>query len=266
MSARHNNYTGIKVNTFMIGNSKCGTTSLFKMLENHPDIKASNIKEPIFFNTNEYAQGYEYYLEKYFDNWNKSKIMLDASTQNMLCKYVAKRIYNYNPNAKFIVCIRNPIERAYAQWIMHNYYRPGYTHKTFEEAITNNYINFNPDIFTLEYERMITFDGINESYRKTYIEQGLYYRNIQPYIELFNSNQIFFIDFEDIINNNQRMVKKLFNFLNIEYYSENNIGWFKKQDESNMPKFKLYPLQIWKHDSNKLSNLLGIDFIGKWYK
>ena len=48
-------------NLFVIGAPKCGTTSILKYLDQHPEIFVSDIKEPHYFNKD---SGHRYYFEE----------------------------------------------------------------------------------------------------------------------------------------------------------------------------------------------------------
>lgn len=250
---------------FLLGAMKSGTTSMFNFLNGHPDICTSIEKEPLFYNSNEFRFGYNYhYGNQYRVNYMEEKVLLEGSGQNLICKYVAERIKMFNPNAKFIVCVRDPNKRAFSHWQMQKNYRPGYTYDKYSVAIKKNLEIFDPDVFSLESERMASFDGRNESYRPTFIEHGLYYRNIQPYVKLFGLENIFFIDFDDIKNSNPEMIVELANFLEIKlgWY---NIPWSNHGVENNKISIINQAEQIWIKDAEQFSKLTGIDFVEKWY-
>src|SRR5882724_12073262 len=95
------------VNCFLIGSPKSGTTSLADTLSQHPDICLVEDKEPRFFSHDSiFEKGFDYYHNKFRTKAN-SKIFLDASTtysEHFLERYKrsARRIFEYNPNAKII--------------------------------------------------------------------------------------------------------------------------------------------------------------------
>lgn len=110
-----------KPNFFIIGAPKCGTTSLAAWLAEHPQIFMSPIKEPQFFNKDvgfpmKSLQAYE----KLFKDASSGHIAVGEATVLYLYSKVAVRnILDYNPDAKFIVCLRNPVDMAYSlheQW------------------------------------------------------------------------------------------------------------------------------------------------------
>jgi hypothetical protein len=103
-----------KPNFFIIGAPKCGTTSLSKYLREHPNIFFSDPKEPgyfctDFFKKSRYVFTEKRYLEKYFKGAAGYKRVGEGSTAYLYSKDAVKNILRFNPEAKFIVMIRNPI-------------------------------------------------------------------------------------------------------------------------------------------------------------
>ncbi|AHM59904.1 hypothetical protein D770_08205 [Flammeovirgaceae bacterium 311] len=99
----------------IIGAMKCGTSSLFDYLKIIPQVCPALTKEPEFFSEH---QGHRYHVEVYdklFNfNANKHKYVLEASTG--YTKYpmepnVARKIFEYGINPKFIYIVRNPFDR-----------------------------------------------------------------------------------------------------------------------------------------------------------
>ena len=106
-------------NFLIIGAARSGTTTLYNCLKKHPLIYLPKNKRPephFFLKNKEFKKGYEYYIGKYFFNSSLNQIKGEASTSYLFQKYVPSRIYKYIPNCKFIIMLRNPVERAYSHW------------------------------------------------------------------------------------------------------------------------------------------------------
>jgi hypothetical protein len=106
-----------KPNFFIIGAPKCGTTSLAHWLAEHPNIYMPKVKEPHHFNTDDnhlvYKNRDDY--ESLFSNVSEMHYAIgEASVWYLYSSQAVKNIEQYNPLAKYIVCIRNPIEMAYS--------------------------------------------------------------------------------------------------------------------------------------------------------
>jgi hypothetical protein len=106
-----------KSNLFIIGAPKCGTTSMAVYLSKHPKIFLSPFKEPHYFNTDsDYRFTFsQSQYHKNFESANKEhKYIMDASVWYLYSKRAVKEIIQYNPAAKFIVMLRNPIDMFYS--------------------------------------------------------------------------------------------------------------------------------------------------------
>jgi len=102
-------------NFFIIGAPKCGTTSLAKWLGDHPGIYMSPIKEPNYFNTDDktcFVRSLRQY-EALFHSARESHIAVgEASAWYLFSREAVPNILRYNPESRFIVMVRNPIEMA----------------------------------------------------------------------------------------------------------------------------------------------------------
>lgn len=108
----------MKPNFFIVGAPKCGTTSLASWLSEHPDVFMSANKEPKFFDTDhlnihrptpaEYGRLFA---------GAKASAIGEASTWYLLSAEAVPNILRYNPDARFIACVRDPVEMAFS---LHN--------------------------------------------------------------------------------------------------------------------------------------------------
>jgi hypothetical protein len=103
-------------NLFMLGGPKCGTTSFQEYLAGHPQIFMSEPKEPCYFdkdlpfpasprNDAEYMRCFEGASDRH-------RVIGEASTNYLYSKLAVPGILAFNPAARFIVMLRNPIEMA----------------------------------------------------------------------------------------------------------------------------------------------------------
>lgn len=106
-----------KPDFFIIGAPKCGTTSLAAWLADHPQVYMSSAKEPHFFNTDE-PHHLSRSLSKYENLFEGAEIehraVGEASTGYLLSQVAVSNILNYNADARFIVCLRNPVDMAFS--------------------------------------------------------------------------------------------------------------------------------------------------------
>ncbi len=118
-------------NVFLVGAMKSGTTHLSELLDDHPAIFMSSPKEPCHFVDGKalrrvwhyrWQQGYWRSEQEYlrlFANAGGAPVIAEASTvyaHAPLCGGVPRRILNFNPEARFIYIMRDPIERSISHY------------------------------------------------------------------------------------------------------------------------------------------------------
>lgn len=199
----------VKLPDFIIvGVSRSGTTSLYRALIQHPRIFFPSRKEPFFFNG------------PYFENYNEDKsaigtideyIQLFAgASEEMIGEASTTYLYSFEtviPNLKkiygikykdikIIIMLRNPAERAFSQYKL--YVRDVTESLDFEEAIKADVIERRREIHT----------GYD------YVGFGMYYTQVKAFLEHFSNVKVFI--YEDFRNNNMKVIKEIFRFLNVD--------------------------------------------------
>lgn len=105
-------------NTFIIGAPKCGTTSLAHYLETHPSVFFSKPKEPLYWCSEFSKLAHEPEFEnlddylRLFSNANPDlhNVIAEGSTRYLISECAVPDILKFNPNSKFIVMLRKPVE------------------------------------------------------------------------------------------------------------------------------------------------------------
>lgn len=178
-----------KVDFIGIGAPKAGTTWLFNCLSAHPEICTGKVKEIGFFLNENYEKGLPWYLN-HFEHCNTNYVSGEF-TPNYLrnAEIVAPRIKEHFPNAKLIVSLRNPIERFLSQHY-------------FEYAMGRHGV-LNPE-------------EIPEERLKRILDQGLYYKNLSTFLDLFPENQVLVLIYRDIEENPREQLAKVYKFLGVD--------------------------------------------------
>jgi len=129
-----------KPNFFIVGAPKCGTTSLHEYLQRHPDVYMPFYKEPHFFGSDLIGSRFEQfrgkpakYLRLFRDVNDESRIG-ESSPWYLVSQNAAKEIKAYNPNAKIIMILRNPVDMMYSMWSQFRY-SGNEQIESFEEAL-----------------------------------------------------------------------------------------------------------------------------------
>jgi len=196
-------------NFICVGAQKAGTTSLYDILKSHPNIYMSDVKETKFFQRdNDYIKGLKFYQEEYFSNLNQELIIGEIDPEYLYFNYVSKRIYDsLGKNTKLIFMLRNPVERAYSHYLMS--LRRGYETLSFENAIACEYERINNTSNDTEY--------FSQKNHFSYIDRGLYYKQIEEYLKYFPKENMLFILFEeDFLLKKEETINKILIFLGVE--------------------------------------------------
>ena len=207
-------------NFFILGAAKCGTTSLYHYLLSHPDVCLSRPKEPFFFEA-EYDQGMDYYASKYFGDWSGQKAVGDASPRNLFLPFVPERIQNSCPQAKFIISLRNPVDRAYSDWWMNVGF--GIEHLSFEDAMQDNLRRLVDGTDLAGADGPLIWKDFLQAYFsgptlkfRTYLDMGYYEAQIRRYYDRFSTEQIKIVYYTDLKNEPKQVVNELFDFLGVD--------------------------------------------------
>lgn len=177
----------------IVGAMKCGTTSIFSYLAQHPQVSPCSEKEPKFFtNTHAWGKGFDWYQSLWGWDPAKHNIALEASTSYTrvpIRANAAERISTLKGKArfKFIYIVRNPIER------IESHYTHGLS-QGWEEAKKNN----------------------SSVIDREFIEVSRYAKQIEEYYKRFSSNDILLLDFEDLKSQPLDVLRKVCQFLDID--------------------------------------------------
>jgi hypothetical protein len=115
-----------------------------------------------------------------------------------------KRIWQYNPNMKLIMILRNPIERAYSHWNLTRHRAPGVT---FWDAIQH------------ERERCRAALPLQHRYF-SYVDRGFYVHQLQRLWTYFDQKQILIVRNEDLRSRPQEVIGSVCGFLGVHALPE----------------------------------------------
>lgn len=173
----------------IIGGQRCGTTSLYQYLTEHPGIGSSSTKEVHYFDVN-YQRGVSWYRGHFPTVLYREFVRLrdglrvvtgEASPYYLFHPHAAPRAAALVPDATLIVILRNPVERALSHY--HHEVSLGFeTLPSFEEAIERE-----PDRLAGERERMIGDPGYASFHyqHSSYLARGIYADQLQQWFEFF---------------------------------------------------------------------------------
>lgn len=194
-------------NLFIPGAAKSGTSTLHELLNLHPCISMSLVKEPFYWVKNEFDSYSESDKSDYlslFESNPEIQYKGESSTSYMLFPNFIERVKQYNAkDLKFIFILRNPIDRLYS----HYWYIKGLGDENLalKEAVMNDKND----------EPTITSHHKNGRY-KHYFQYGLYGKWLTEFYKAFDKNQIKILVFEEFKQNPLQNLNSCFDFLGLE--------------------------------------------------
>jgi hypothetical protein len=176
-------------NLIIIGGLKCGTTSLHHYLGLHPQVQMSKPKELNFFveelNLDLGLDWYESRFDARFDVRGESS---PHYTNLPRFHGVAERIRRHCPDTKLIYMVRDPVKRILSHWVHAR--GAGYEQRPLEPTL---------------------------SARDTaYVDRSMYWKQLQPYLEHFDREQIALISQEELQGERNETMRRAFEFVGVD--------------------------------------------------
>lgn len=191
---------------FVVGAAKSGTTALWNYFQQHPDIFVTNdirIKELGYF-SNQYGITNENQYQKYFSGATESQIIGEVTHVYLTSEESANWIKKEIPQAKIIIILRNPIDRAYSlyNWMIMEGYESSASFK---------------NSLSLEKERRQNSSGLLHSFNQNYyyFKSGLYYKQVKRYIDVFGRNNVLILAYEEFNKDQLFYMNSIFTFLGV---------------------------------------------------
>lgn len=204
-----------KVDFFIVGAARSGTTTLWQWLKDHPGIFLPETKEPHYFCFKDKALPYfgneldphyrelltvsEDEYEHLYDNCKPNQLSGDASPGYLYFSGTASNIKQHNPAAKIICILRNPCDRAFSQFIFH-------VQSGFEDVC-----DFQS---ALENEQVRIAKGWWWGHH--YLEAGNYVSQWQEYCDAFQDSQRLLLLYDDLVASPKATYEKICAFLAVK--------------------------------------------------
>lgn len=224
-------------NFLVIGAAKCGTTSLYHYLKQHPEIYMSPKKEPSFFAFEGRRPSFRgpgnmeapinsmavTRIEDYGDLFKGilyEKAAGEVSTAYLYIPRACERIRHYVPHARLIAILRNPADRAYSSFM--NLIRQGI------EPLTDFW-----EALEAEEDRIRKNFGILWRYK----DPGFYYAQLKRYFDVFDSDNIKVHLYDELKSNAVGLMKSIYGFLGVSESFVPNVSI--RYNVSGVPRSKL---------------------------
>lgn len=194
-------------NTFIIGVQKAGTTTLNDWLSQHPEIYGYDTLKDVhlsarFKNVAEINQR----LQQEPVPYKGEPIVLQSAVNYIFYEQMLRDIAQHQPNARLIVILRNPVQRAFSAY---EYFKKMLR----EKRPVHEALMYTP-------KNAVPFSKDNNDF--TYIEHGFYHAQVKNCLKYFKKEQLLVLEYEEL-KNPKALLQKIFSFLKIDVSFQPNL-------------------------------------------
>lgn len=226
----------LKPSFFIIGERKCGTSSVYRYLLEHPQVLPCRVKEPQFFSRPGWyrllfrrrynalfpfgdatsapiswfdldADGGLIAEELLITRHPEKQAITGEASANTFARVPPRRLFHAFPKAKLILCLRHPVDRAFAHYrMLERFAAEG---RRIPIRLTDFRSDFIEDIRRVRKGETGYFAG-----------PGFYTENLKAWTNVFGGDQVFLIRTEDLhdLQLAQRVLDDVCSYLKIENY------------------------------------------------
>lgn len=205
-----------KPNLFIIGAPKCATSSLATYLSEHPDVFLSTPKEPFFW-SEDYPELRKRFgmnsMDAYmnlFDPADGESIVAEGSTNYLRSEVAVQNIMRFNPDSKFIVMLRDPVQVAHA-----------FHSEVLFSAIEN--VEDFERAWRLQEDRKLGLHLPENCEAEQFLQYGQvasYANDLERFFELVPEAQRKVIIFDDFARDTRAVFEQTIEFLDIDHFAK----------------------------------------------
>jgi hypothetical protein len=187
------------------GAPRSGTTWLYALARRHPQLAMAEpgAPEPKFFLVDAlWQRGVDYYSTRWFDPLPVGRVLGEKSANYLESPEVAKRMCRVLPRVKLIFVLRNPVDRAYSNYLWSR--QNGLETETFERALA------------LEEQRERDLaPNLRYARPHAYFSRGLYAEHLVRFYDRFPREQILVLRHDDVAVSPERIAAAFQRFVGV---------------------------------------------------
>ena len=223
----------------VIGAQKSGTSSMFSYLRQHPQIMRPIYKEPYFFDRH-YHHGLGWYgcnfpsratIERRNDRFGRPHLTFEATATYVFDENVPARIAQDLTTRKFILLLRNPVERAIsAYWHAR---RMGIEARSLAEAMESDMERYREEA-SGRYPAQAAAGSPPR--RPSYLRRGIYHEAVSRWQAVFSPEDLLVLQSETMFAEPETVMQRVFAFLDIPQpqridFAPRNVGAYPDRDD-----------------------------------
>ncbi|MFN2390159.1 MAG: sulfotransferase [Actinomycetota bacterium] len=196
----------------VLGAQRCGTSSLYRYLGEHPNLAASLRKETEYF-TRAFHNGERWY-RAHFPLVTKARrdrlLAFEATPDYLFHPLAPARIAASLPDARFIVLLRDPTERAISHF--QHMTRLGFESLEPEAALLSEQDRIGDARAALLNEDPRV---VRDALRFSYVSRGLYAQQLGGWLEAFERERFLILNSRDLFHDTEQTLRQVTDFLGL---------------------------------------------------
>lgn len=197
----------------IIGAMKCGTSSLFRYLEAHPNVAVSRPKEVHYFDDH-YDRGLGWYRTHFPSRFSKAGREAircgEASPYYLFCEGTPDRVKSDLSDVRLIVMLRDPIKRAYSHY--HHVKGNGHEARPFAEAVEAEIAHIESGGATPLHP---THPPEHAARRLQFLARGVYHDQLVRWFDRFDRSRFLVLRSEDMFADTPAVYAQTLRFLDL---------------------------------------------------
>ena len=191
-----------------IGTQKGGTTFVYELLKQHPQVFMAAPKEQHFF-TLHWQQGVDWYRNQ-FALATSDQMCGEVTPYYLFHPEAPRRIHSVMPRTKLIVVLRDPVERALSQYFHSK--RLGLEALSLEDALAAE-----PQRLEDSDEILATGKPHRSHQQHSYVSRGRYEQQISRFKQFFSDQQLLLMRSEQLFAQPDVAWRQILDFLGLSF-------------------------------------------------
>lgn len=202
----------------VLGTQKGGTSSLYNYLCQHPDIASATVKEIHYFSAHlekgeAWYRGHfatEAFLAAKKSIRGRRPVSIDSSPDYMFQPYAAAPAAALLPDARILVLLRNPVDRAFSHY--RHRVRKGLESRSFEEAMDAELATAAADLASSGSRE---YYESREYVKRAYLLRGLYARQLRAWFAVYPRDRFLLMRSEEFFDDPRTVYARILEFLGL---------------------------------------------------
>ena len=216
----------------VIGAQRCGTTTIFQTLSQHPQVRRPVAEKGTDYFTLNYTRGMSWYRSRMpLAHTGRNAKVFEACTYYMFHPLAIERLARDLPGVKVVAMLRNPVGRAYSAY-KHELARGFETERDFLTAL-----ELEPRRLDGEIDKMLADPDYHSfSHRHhAYLSRGQFAEQLERVFRHIPRDRIHIIQSESFFRDPYDEVSRLQDFLGLEQWTPKRVEQLNARPSSSMP-------------------------------